>query len=165
MGPIWGRQDPGGPPCWPHELCYLVILAIGASVCLILWIIDMKSPQYFPRILHTILCLIADCCGVVLADYTQCHSVLHVFGYAGIGAISATGATLKASMHLAVSCFTTKSREILKPQDLVSIVLSLWNLTSELPRHLSNFRTIGWDLVIRYLTALWIETLKFHTLE
>ena len=21
MGPIWGRQDPGGPPCWPHELC------------------------------------------------------------------------------------------------------------------------------------------------
>ena len=23
MGPIWGRQDPGGPPCWPHELCYL----------------------------------------------------------------------------------------------------------------------------------------------
>ena len=23
MGPIWGRLDPGGPPCWPHELCYL----------------------------------------------------------------------------------------------------------------------------------------------
>ena len=22
MGPIWGRQDPGGP-CWTHELCYL----------------------------------------------------------------------------------------------------------------------------------------------
>ena len=20
MGPIWCRQDPGGPPCWPHEL-------------------------------------------------------------------------------------------------------------------------------------------------
>ena len=23
MGPIWGRQDPGGPHGWPHELCYL----------------------------------------------------------------------------------------------------------------------------------------------
>ena len=23
MGSIWGQQDPGGPLCWPHELCYL----------------------------------------------------------------------------------------------------------------------------------------------
>ena len=23
MGPIWGRQDPGGPHAGPHELCYL----------------------------------------------------------------------------------------------------------------------------------------------
>ena len=23
VGPTWGRQDPGGPQCWPHELCYL----------------------------------------------------------------------------------------------------------------------------------------------
>ena len=23
MGPTWGRQDPGGPPCWPHEPCYV----------------------------------------------------------------------------------------------------------------------------------------------
>ena len=23
MGPIWGRQDPGGPQRWPHEPCYL----------------------------------------------------------------------------------------------------------------------------------------------
>ena len=23
MGPIWGRQDPGGPHVGPHELCYL----------------------------------------------------------------------------------------------------------------------------------------------
>ena len=23
MGPMWDRQDKGGPPCWPHELCYL----------------------------------------------------------------------------------------------------------------------------------------------
>ena len=23
MRPIWGRQDPGGAPCRPHELCYL----------------------------------------------------------------------------------------------------------------------------------------------
>ena len=23
MGPIWGRQDPGGPPCWSHEPWYL----------------------------------------------------------------------------------------------------------------------------------------------
>ena len=22
MGLTWGRQDPGGPPCWPHECCY-----------------------------------------------------------------------------------------------------------------------------------------------
>ena len=22
MGPTWGRQDPGGPPCWPHVPCY-----------------------------------------------------------------------------------------------------------------------------------------------
>ena len=23
MGPIWGRQEPGGPHVGPHELCYL----------------------------------------------------------------------------------------------------------------------------------------------
>ena len=23
MGPNWGRQDPGGAPCWPRELCHL----------------------------------------------------------------------------------------------------------------------------------------------
>ena len=23
MGPIWGRQDPGGTPRWLHEFCYL----------------------------------------------------------------------------------------------------------------------------------------------
>ena len=23
MGPIWGRQDPDGAPCWSHELCNL----------------------------------------------------------------------------------------------------------------------------------------------
>ena len=23
MGLFWGQQDPGGAPCWPHELCYL----------------------------------------------------------------------------------------------------------------------------------------------
>ena len=22
MGPTWGRQDPGWPPCWPHDPCY-----------------------------------------------------------------------------------------------------------------------------------------------
>ena len=24
-GPTWGRQDPGGPQCWPREPCYLSI--------------------------------------------------------------------------------------------------------------------------------------------
>ena len=23
VGPTWGCQDPGGPPCWPHDPCYL----------------------------------------------------------------------------------------------------------------------------------------------
>ena len=27
MGPIWGRQDPGGPHVGPHEPCYLGLIA------------------------------------------------------------------------------------------------------------------------------------------
>ena len=34
VGPIWGRQDPGGP-CWPHEPCYLGYLQISTSQKLI----------------------------------------------------------------------------------------------------------------------------------
>ena len=32
MGLIWGRQDQGGSPCWPHELCYL-----GCYAKFLLW--------------------------------------------------------------------------------------------------------------------------------
>ena len=31
MGPIWGRQDPVGLQCWPHELCYVDIYLQGTG--------------------------------------------------------------------------------------------------------------------------------------
>ena len=33
MGPIWGRQDPGGPHVGPHELCYLGLLRCLGVIC------------------------------------------------------------------------------------------------------------------------------------
>ena len=46
MGPIWGRQDPGGPHVGPHEPCYL-----GICVPAHIWMLSAEMR-------HTTLCAI-----------------------------------------------------------------------------------------------------------
>ena len=50
-----------------------MIVSFAASLCLILRIINMKSQHYIPRIVLMVLCFVAVCCGLVLADSPQCH--------------------------------------------------------------------------------------------
>ena len=64
MGPIWGGQDPGGPPCWPHELFYL-----GRTI-VIPWVLrhwllaspDHRRPWYW-------LCEMGRALSLVVKDF------------------------------------------------------------------------------------------------
>ena len=52
MGPTWGRPDPGGPPCWPHEHCYLGMYTVVVSsytyvICVIATIIIFSICSWF----------------------------------------------------------------------------------------------------------------------
>ena len=54
MGPIWGRQDPGGPNVGPHEPSYL---GIGRVVILLVRIISNVMPQSYYHVLAATLYL------------------------------------------------------------------------------------------------------------